>query len=372
MVVPAFDLKEQYRLIEPEITQAVSDVLRSGHYIMGPQVDAFEKEMAAFMKVKHAIGVANGSDALLLALMAVDIAPGDEVIVPTFTFFATAGAVALLGAKPVFADIDPDTFNIAVDQIEALITPQTKAIIPVHLYGQMAEMDPVMQIARKYDLAIIEDSAQAIGTEYHGQGSCTIGDMGCLSFFPTKNLGACGDAGMVLTNNDALAEKLRMLRVHGARQKYHHSILGCNSRLDEIQAAILRVKLEHLPYWIKARQNIAHWYDQGLAELCGQQKVVTPKRTDRCTHVFNQYTLRADNRDALMQYLREHGIGSTVYYPRALHQQEVFLNPDTAVIKLPIAEKTTQSALSLPIFPELTETMAKYVTEKIISFYEKQ
>jgi len=371
ITVPAFDLHEQYRLLEPEVMQAVGDVLRSGHYIMGPQVEAFEREMEAFTGVKHAIGVANGSDALLLALMAVDVGPGDEVIVPAFTFFATAGAVARLGAKPVFADIDLDTFNIAADQLGALITSKTKAIIPVHLFGQMADMDPIMSIARNHNLTVIEDSAQAIGAEYRGCGSCTIGDMGCLSFYPTKNLAACGDAGMLLTNNDALADKLRVLRVHGAKKKYYHSILGFNSRLDEIQAAILRIKLRYLPQWIKARQEIAHWYDLGLERLNAERKIVVPKRINDGTHVFHQYTLRIDTRDALKQYLHENGIGSTVYYPRALHQQEVFQNYGSSMVSLPNAEKATQCVLSLPIFPELTEGLVDYVIDKINVFCGK-
>jgi dTDP-4-amino-4,6-dideoxygalactose transaminase len=371
MVVPAFDLHEQYRLLEPEVMQAVGDVLRSGHYIMGPQVEAFEREMEAFTGVKHAIGVANGSDALLLALMAVDVGPGDEVIVPAFTFFATAGAVARLGAKPVFADIDPDTFNIAADQLEALITPKTKAIIPVHLFGQMADMDPIMSIARRHKLTVIEDSAQAVGAEYRGSGSCNIGDMGCLSFYPTKNLAACGDAGMVLTNNDSFADKLRVLRVHGAKKKYYHSILGFNSRLDEIQAAILRIKLRYLPQWIKARQNIAQWYDLGLDKLNAEREIIVPMRTNNGTHVFHQYTLRSDHREALKQYLHENGIGSTVYYPLALHQQEVFQNYASSAISLPNVERATQSVLSLPIFPELTEDMVDYVIGNINGFYGK-
>ncbi|HBQ85674.1 MAG TPA: transcriptional regulator, partial [Syntrophomonas sp.] len=335
------------------------------------QVEAFEREMEAFTGVKHAIGVANGSDALLLALMAVDVGPGDEVIVPAFTFFATAGAVARLGAKPVFADIDLDTFNIAADQLGALITSKTKAIIPVHLFGQMADMDPIMSIARNHNLTVIEDSAQAIGAEYRGCGSCTIGDMGCLSFYPTKNLAACGDAGMLLTNNDALADKLRVLRVHGAKKKYYHSILGFNSRLDEIQAAILRIKLRYLPQWIKARQEIAHWYDLGLERLNAERKIVVPKRINDGTHVFHQYTLRIDTRDALKQYLHENGIGSTVYYPRALHQQEVFQNYGSSMVSLPNAEKATQCVLSLPIFPELTEGLVDYVIDKINVFCGK-
>ena len=370
--VPSFDLQEQYRMLEPEITQAVTEVLHSGHYIMGPQVEAFEREMEAYTGVKHAIGVANGSDALLLALMALGIGPADEVILPAFTFFATAGAVARLGAKPVFADIDPVTFNIDSGSLEGLITPKTKAIIPVHLYGQMAEMDAIVKIAQKHNLRIIEDAAQAIGSQYNGKGVCSFGDIGCLSFYPTKNLGACGDAGMVLTNNDSLAERLRILRVHGAKKKYYHSILGFNSRLDEIQAAILRVKLRHLPEWTKARQEIANRYHAGLQMLDAQRRLSTPKTRSNATHVFHQYTLWTENRDALVRHLQDHGIGTAVYYPLSLHLQEVFQVSGAVPRELPNAEKATQCALSLPMFPELTAEMINHVIGQINLFFNRQ
>lgn len=362
-MIPVFDLTRQYKELQAELEPAVLGVLRSGKYILGEQVKLLEQELADYLKTKHAFGVANGSDALLLALMALDIQPGDEIITTPFTFFATAGAIARLGAKPIFVDVRADTYNIDEAQIEAAITSSTKAIIVVHLYGQMAAMDLIMKVAKQHGLAIIEDAAQAIGASYAGRMVGSYGDIACYSFFPTKNLGAAGDAGLVTTNDDELAAKLRILRVHGAAKKYHHEVVGINSRLDEMQAAVLRVKFKHLDLWTARRRAIAMEYTNLLREASG---ITPPKIDPKAVHVFHQYTVVADNRDALVERLDSQGVGTTVYYPVALNEQQCFSGLELRK-QCPVAQELSKKVLSLPMFPELTDDEVKKVTESIIS-----
>jgi len=373
MEVPLLDLRKQYLTIKSEIDAAVSRVLSSGHFILGPEVEALEQGIAQYCGVKYAIGVASGTDALLLSLRALGIGPGDKVIVPSFTFFATAGVVHNVGAAPVFADIDPKTYNIDPENVReffshypSLIT-EAKAIIPVHLYGQPADMDAIMEIAKEYNLYVIEDAAQAIGAEYRGRKVGTIGHLGCFSFFPTKNLGAYGDGGMVITNDDKLAERVRILRVHGSKPKYYHHTVGTNSRLDALQAAILRVKLPHLEEWTAARQRIATTYDEMLKDVQG---IETPYRAPDRTHIFHQYTIRvADGkRDALQKYLEGQDIGTGIYYPLPLHLQECFQPLGYKKGDLPVSEQASHEVLSLPIFPELTEEEQTYVIQAIKAF----
>jgi len=375
MKIPMFDLTRQYALIEKEIKDAIDRVLRSGKFILGEEVEQFEKEIATFCGVKHAIGVASGTDALYLALKALGIGKGDAVIVPAFTFFATAGAVVNSGAQPVFADIDPKTFNISVSDIERILNTykgpnKIRAIIPVHLYGQMADMDEIIALAKKNDLYVIEDAAQAIGAEYKGRKAGSLGDVGCFSFFPTKNLGAYGDGGMVTTNDDNLAERLLMLRVHGAKPKYYHQMVGINSRLDALQAAILRAELPHLMEWNQERQKLAGRYDELLS---GFPNIVLPNRDLDRTHIFHQYTIRVldRKRDVLRAHLAEHGINTEVYYPFPLHLQRCFGDLGYKEGDLPESERTSLEVLSLPIFPELIEKEQSYVSEYIKDFFKK-
>ncbi|HHW08589.1 MAG TPA: DegT/DnrJ/EryC1/StrS family aminotransferase [Firmicutes bacterium] len=368
MAIPSFDLTRQWEQIGAEIEAALRPVMAKGHFIMGENVSALEAEIAQYCSAKYGIGVANGSDALFLALRALGVGVGDEVIVPTFTFFATAGAVARTGAKPVFVDIDPNTYNIDPADVAARVTERTKAIIPVHLYGQPAEMDAITEIARKHSLAVVEDGAQAIGATYQGRAVGSLGDIACLSFFPTKNLGCFGDGGMVLTNNEELAEKLRVLRVHGAKPKYYHSVLGINSRLDELQAAILRVKLPYLESWTERRRRIAELYREGLADIPGIQ---LPVEMPGCRHVYHQFTIRVGKRDALQQALKEAGIGTAVYYPVPLHLQKVFDHLGYKPGDLPQAEQACAEVLSLPMFPELCDEEVAEVCRQIAEFINK-
>jgi len=370
--VPVLDLTRQYDAIKDDIHTAIQRVLASGRFILGPEVDAFEQEIAAFCGVKYAIGVASGTDALLLSLKALGIGQGDKVIIPSFTFFATAGVVYNVGATPVFADIDSQTFNINPDHVRDLLQDReladaTKAIIPVHLYGQMADMDEIMAVANEHELAVVEDAAQAIGAKYKGCQAGTIGNLGCFSFFPTKNLGAYGDGGMVVTNNEKLAEQLRILRVHGSKPKYYHRLVGVNSRLDTLQAAILRVKLSHLPEWTATRQQVANRYDELLRSIKG---IETPYRASDRTHIFHQYTIRitAGRRDALQMHLKDQGTGTLVYYPRPLHLQECFANLGYTEGQLPVSEQASREVLSLPVFPELTEEEQGCVVGAIKTF----
>jgi dTDP-4-amino-4,6-dideoxygalactose transaminase len=363
MKIPLVDLVAQYHNIKDEMDAAVLGVLESGRFILGPNVSALEQEIAEYLGVKHAIGVASGTDALVIALRAAGVEPGDEVIVPAFSFFATAGTVMTIGARPVFVDINPDTYLIDTAAIEAAITPRTKAIIPVHLYGQPADMDELMAIAQKHGLKVIEDNAQAIGAVYKGKKTAAIGDIGCLSFFPSKNLGAYGDGGMVTTNDDRMAEKVRMLRVHGWKKKYFPEMLGYNSRLDEMQAAILRVKFKHLDSWNTRRAEIAHAYSKYLGELGLCVPVEAPDRT----HVYHLYMVVFDQRDAVQQALREAGIASEVYYPQPLHLAEPSRKYGTGEGQCPVAEQCSKTLLALPVYPDLTATQM----EEVLSTVEK-
>ena len=363
MKIPLVDLVAQYHNIKDEMDAAVLGVLESGRFILGPNVSALEQEIAEYLGVKHAIGVASGTDALVIALRAAGVEPGDEVIVPAFSFFATAGTVMTIGARPVFVDINPDTYLIDTAAIEAAITPRTKAIIPVHLYGQPADMDEVMTIAQKHGLKVIEDNAQAIGAVYKGKKTAAIGDIGCLSFFPSKNLGAYGDGGMVTTNDDRMAEKVRMLRVHGWKKKYFPEMLGYNSRLDEMQAAILRVKFKHLDSWNTRRAEIAHAYSKYLGELGLCVPVEAPDRT----HVYHLYMVVFDQRDVVQHALREAGIASEVYYPQPLHLAKPSRKYGKGEGQCPVAEQCSKTLLALPVYPDLTATQM----EEVLSAVEK-
>ncbi len=349
--VPLLDLKAQYATIRSEIQAAMDRVVESQHFILGPEVEALEREVAAYTQCAHGVGVSSGTDALLVALMAIDVRPGDEVITTAYSFFATAGAVARLGARPVFVDIEPQTYNIDPAQIAAAITPRTRAIIPVHLYGQMADMEQIMAVAVRHGLVVIEDAAQAIGAEQRGRRAGSVGHMGCFSFFPSKNLGGFGDGGMVTTNDPNLADRLALLRGHGARPKYHHQFIGGNFRLDALQAAVLRVKLRHLDGWIVGRQRNAALYRRLLA--AAGDPVAAPAERPDGRHIYNQFVVRTSQRDPLMARLRAHAIGHEVYYPVPLHLQECFADLGYRTGDLPESESAARETLALPIYPEL-------------------
>jgi dTDP-4-amino-4,6-dideoxygalactose transaminase len=370
MQVPLLDLKAQHATIRAEVEAAIAEVMESQHFILGPKVDQCEKAIAAYSRCAYAVGVSSGSDALLACLMAENIGPGDEVITTPYTFFATAGAIARVGAKPVFVDIDPVTYNLDTSQIAWKVNSRTRAIIPVHLYGQMADMDNVMAVAEKRGLIVIEDAAQAIGAENNGRRAGSIGHYGCFSFFPSKNLGAAGDGGMIVTNDAERAEKLRCLRAHGSKPKYHHKIIGGNFRLDALQAAIVSTKLRHLDEWTNARQQNAKKYDQFFAEArlantdrsstdIGLPKVVTGR------HIFNQYVIRANRRDQLQAALQQRGIGTEVYYPIPMHLQECFAYLGYGEGAFPHSERAAKETLALPIYPELSEVQLRYVVESV-------
>ena len=368
MKIPMLDLSEQYATIREEVLSKLDQVMSSSQFILGSHVKQVENNIAEMSKTKHGIGVANGSDAIHIALQAAGVGEGDEVITTSFTFFATAGAIARANAVPVFVDIDPITYNIDPSKIEAAITEKTKAIIPVHLYGQMADMDPIMEIAKKHNLHVIEDAAQAIGSTYKGKQVGEMSSAATYSFFPTKNLGAYGDGGMVVSNNDELAELARVIRVHGSKPKYHHHVLGYNSRLDEMQAAVLSVKLPHLPTWGENRRTHATYYMEKLNASVGEH-VVTPVEVKGNYHVFHQYTLRVDRRDELQAFLKDQGVATMIYYPIPLHLQPVFKDLGYKEGDLPVTEKAAKEALSLPMFPELKQEQQNYVIEKIVEFY---
>ncbi len=379
MKVPFFDLAVQFKSLEDEIKSALEEVFRSQQFIMGFQVQALEKTISQYCRTQYAIGVASGSDALLLSLMALGIGTGDEVLIPPFTFFATAGAVSRVGATPVFVDIDQVTFNIDPSKIDEKITPRTKAIIPVHLFGQCADMDPLLKIAKEKNLFIIEDAAQALGAEYkptagsEGRLAGEIGDLGCFSFYPTKNLGAFGDAGMVVTNNPDLSEKVRLLRVHGSQPKYFHKTIGINSRLDTIQAAILLVKFKYFEKWTTERQKKAERYQllfRDLSSSINGFKLPTIQYQNR--HIFHQYVIRVPERDRLKEFLTEGGIGTDIYYPVPLHLQECYSFLKYRQGDLPNSEKASEEVLALPIYPELTEDQQTLVVERIRAFYKKR
>jgi len=362
MRVPLLDLKAQYAGIRDEIRAALDRVLESQRFILGPEVEAFESEIAAYCGSSHAIGVSSGTDALLVALMAIDIRPGDEVITSPYSFFATAGAIARLGARPVFVDIDGRTFNIDTNRIETQITPRTRPLIPVHVFGQMADMLSIMEIARKHDLFVIEDAAQAIGAELNQKRAGSVGHAGCFSFYPSKNLGGFGDGGMITTNDADLAARIRLLRSHGFRAKYYSERLGGNFRLDEIQAAVLRVKLKYLDRWTEGRRRNAGFYGESLNRL---DTITLPYEMPRSRHIYNQFIIRSGRRDGLMAHLREKQIGCEVYYPVPLHLQACFKELAYMPGELPASEAAARESLALPIYPELTAEMLQAVIEAI-------
>ena len=366
MSVPFLDLTLQYRSIRTEIDEAIQRVVASQAFVMGPEVQGLEEEIAAYIGVPHAVGVASGTDAILLPLKALDPRPGDEVVIPAFTFFATAGAVWNAGFKPVFCDVDPVSFNVTAETLDAAWTARTRATVPVHLYGQMAPMDEIRALASRRGAFVLEDAAQAIGASQGGAMAGSAGDAGAFSFFPTKNLGGFGDGGIITTTDDGLAEKVAKLRVHGGRQMYHHEMVGTNSRLDALQAAVLRVKLKHLDGWTRLRRRNAALYDEVLAGVDG---VRTPVALPHQLHVYNQYTLRVDRRDELRAFLAERGIGNGLYYPLGLHLQACFASLGGREGDLPNTERLTREVVSLPIFPELTEGQIMEVAESIRSFY---
>jgi dTDP-4-amino-4,6-dideoxygalactose transaminase len=362
--VPALDLRAQYATIADEIRAAIDEVLESQHFVLGPQGAVLEQELARLCGARFGVGVASGTDALILALHACGVGPGAEVLVPAFTYVATADSAGLLGAKPVFVDILPGTFNLDPAQIEARITPRTKAIVPVHLFGQPADMDPILEIARRRNLRVIEDNAQAIGAAYQGRPTGSMGDAGCLSFYPTKNLGGYGDGGMIVTNSEELAARLRSLRMHGTRKhKYLSEEQGWNSRLDEIQAAVLRVKLRHLEGWTAARQARAARYSTLLS---GVEGVTVPEVAPGREHVFHQYTIRVRNRDHVQRVLAERGIGTAVYYPVPLHLQPMYASLGYARGSFPVAERAADEVLSIPLYPELASEQVERVARAVI------
>jgi dTDP-4-amino-4,6-dideoxygalactose transaminase len=363
--VPQLDLSAQYAAIGSEIRTAIERVLTSQQFVLGREGTALEAEIAQLCGVAHGVGVASGTDALILALRACGVQPGDEVLLPPFTFVATGSAVSALGAKPVFADIRPDTYNIDQSEFERRVTPRTRAIMVVHLYGLAADMDPILAFAKSRHLPVIEDNAQAIGASYKGRRTGSLGDAACLSFYPTKNLGAYGDAGMVVTNSAQLAARFRTLRNHGQSEKYRSNEPGWNSRLDEIQAAILRVKLRHLSHWQRARQSHAAEYHRLFSQIPG---VMPPLAPEGFEHVYHQYTIRIEQRDALQKFLSERKIGSTVYYPYPLHLQPLYASLGHQAGDFPHAERAAQEVLSLPMYPELRKEQIARVVESIAEF----
>jgi dTDP-4-amino-4,6-dideoxygalactose transaminase len=366
MTVPLLDLKAQYDTIRAEIDDAVRRVMESTRFIGGPEVTSLEEEVARYSKCAHGIACASGTDALILAMRALDIGPGDEVVTSAYSFFASAGTVANVGATPVFVDIDPRTYNLDPHALEAAITPRTKAVIAVHLYGQCCDLGAVRAVCDKKQVWLIEDAAQAIGSEWEGQRAGSVGDFGCFSFFPSKNLGAAGDGGMMVSNHGEFSDRARLLREHGAKPKYHHSIIGTNSRLDALQAAILRVKLKHLDRWSEMRAKNAALYDQ----LLEGSPVGRPWKDPRTRHIYNQYVIRSAKRDALRQHLTDRGIGTEIYYPVPLHLQECFAALGHRRGDMPQSEAAADETLALPIYPELGEERIRYVAHAVKEFTE--
>lgn len=378
MKVSLLNLKLQYQGIREEVLKEIGKICDNQSFILGENVKALEQEIAEYCNAKFAIGVASGTDAILLPLMAVGIAPGDRVITTPYTFFATAGSIARLNAMPVFVDVEPDTYNIDPDKLEHVIKKQSaaqrarlRAIIPVHLYGQCAEMEPIIKIGKKYKLAVIEDAAQSIGAKYKGRLAGSIGDFGSFSFYPSKNLGGFGDGGMVTANNEKLSEKVRILRVHGSKPKYYHKMVGINSRLDELQAAVLRIKLKHLEAWTNKRIERAERYDRLFKDEGLLDMVSLPVRRAYNHHVFNQYIVRVKKRDALRDCLAKEGIGTEIYYPVPLHLQQCFKYLGYKKGDFPVSEKAARETLALPIYPELVLEEQEYVVKKIAGFYGK-
>jgi dTDP-4-amino-4,6-dideoxygalactose transaminase len=389
MQVPLLDLKGQYAPLRAEIERAIHQVCNEQRFVLGPNVTELEAEIARYSHTQHGLGVSSGTDALLVALMALGIGPGDEVVTSPFTFFATAGVVARLGARPLFCDIDPRTFNLDPAAVRETIAQRceqrgdrlvnrstggvVKVLLPVHLYGQMASLDELMALARQHRLAVVEDAAQAIGAELpDGRRAGSVGDVGCLSFFPTKNLGAFGDAGMCVTNDGALAERMRILRVHGGEPKYYHALIGGNFRLDELQAAVLRIKLKHLEDWTRARQRNADDYDRLFHEAGLSDVVVAPFRVPGYRHIFNQYVIRVPRRDELRAHLAANGVGTEIYYPVPLHAQRCFAYLGHSPEDFPQAQQAAADALALPIYPELTREQREYVVRQIEDFFARK
>ncbi|MDA8406739.1 MAG: DegT/DnrJ/EryC1/StrS family aminotransferase [Deltaproteobacteria bacterium] len=369
MKTPLLDLEPIHKTIREDLRQAVLRVLDSNQFIGGPEIDNFESEIASYCGVKHAVGVSSGTDALLISLMALNVGPGTEVIVPAYTFFSTAGSVSRLGAKPIFCDIDPITFNIDVNKLKNLISPKTRAIIPVHLFGQCAPMAEIMAIAEDHGLYVIEDAAQAIGAKYKSKMAGVMGTTGCLSFFPSKNLGGIGDGGLVMTNDDTIYDLLVSLRQHGATKRYFHTIIGGNFRLDAIQAAALRIKLTRLNEWSKVRRENARYYKELLKDLESNGFIKLPVELQDNFHVYNQFVIRASKRDALQSYLSNNGVGSAIYYPLPLHLQECFKGAGLKKGTLPESEMAANETLAIPIFPGLTEEQMNLVVMLVYRFY---
>jgi dTDP-4-amino-4,6-dideoxygalactose transaminase len=377
MQIPLLDLKAQYAAIKEEIRAAIDEVCEAQAFILGPKVEHLENQVAAYCGAKYGLGVSSGTDALLVAMMALEIKPGDEIITAPFTFFSTGGVIARLNAKPIFVDIDPVTFNLDPSRLRGAITAKTKAIIPVHLFGQCADMDPIMKLAEERSLFVVEDAAQSIGAEYKGKRCGSIGHLGCLSFFPSKNLGGFGDGGMVVCNDPARYDRIKALRVHGSRTKYYHAFVGGNFRLDALQAAVLGVKLKYLDGWSERRRTNAAHYDRMFAEagLILKGDILTPQAKWRKPgsgnfHIYNQYTLRCKWRDELQAHLKTRGIGTEIYYPLPLHLQECFLELGYRKGDFPESERAAAEVLSIPIYPELTQEQRDFIVRTIIEFYK--
>lgn len=385
MEVPLLDLKGQYQALKAQILPVIEKVCAGQHFILGPYVTELEQRVAKYSQAAHGIGLSSGTDALLIALMALDVGHGDEVLTTPYTFFATGGTVARVGARPIYVDIDPATFNISPAAVQKFIDEQcelkggkllrrggghVKVLMPVHLYGQVADMKPLMAIAQRYNLKVIEDAAQAIGSDYgDGRRAGTIGDIGCFSFFPSKNLGAFGDAGLCTANDPALAEKLRVLRVHGGKPKYFHALIGGNFRIDEIQAAVLCVKLNHLDSWTEGRQRNARFYDQAFAKAGLTDRVKLPVAMPGYRHIYNQYVIRVAERDRLKTFLGENGIGTEVYYPVPLHLQKCFAYLGGKEGDCPESERAARETVAIPIYPELRQEQLEYVVETVARFF---
>jgi len=368
MQVPLLDLKAQYAEIKADVDDAVRRVMESARFIGGPEVTGLEEEVARYSQCAHGIGCASGTDALLLSLRALGVGPGDEVVTTAYSFFASAGTIVNAGGTPVFVDIDPRTYNMDPHRLEAAITPKTKAVIAVHLYGQCCDLTAVKAVCDKHQVWLIEDAAQAIGAEWEGKRAGSVGDFGCFSFFPSKNLGGAGDGGMIVTRNAEFADKLRLLREHGAKPKYYHSIVGTNARLDALQAAILRVKLRHLDRWSEARARNADLYDK----LFEGSRVGRPFRDPRTRHIYNQYVIRSSKRDELKQHLTDRGVGTEVYYPVPLHVQKCFAPLGYKTGDMPHSEAAANETLALPIYPELGEERIRYVAQSVREFVDTQ
>ena len=369
MIVKLLDLVPQYRAIEDEVRAAIEGIASTQMFILGPAVEKFEREIAAYCGTKFAVGVASGSDALLLALMACGVVDGDEVVTTPYTFFSTVSSITRLGARPIFADIDPVTYNIDPESVERLAGERTKAILPVHLFGQTTDMDPILEVAEQRKIPVIEDACQSIGGVYKSRKAGALGTAGCFSFFPSKNLGGFGDGGMVTTDDEAFAERLRSLRMHGSRERYYHDEVGLNSRLDALQAAVLSVKLRHLDRWNEGRRRNAHRYTTSFEATGG---VIPPVEMDDCTSVFNQYVIRTKRRDELMRFLREHEIGCEIYYPMPLHLQECFRYLGGGEGDCPEAERAAKETLALPVYPELEEKQLDFVVATVGEFMETE